>query len=443
MKGRTGAFVLLAFLAVVDSAFGQQIVTLEFSFSNPGARSMGLAGAFVALADDATAAYANPAGLVQLVEPEVSLEGRVWSYSTPFIVGGRADGVPTGIGLDTTPGLVEGESTADYSGLSFVSFVYPLSRWSLAFYAHRMAKFDSASSTQGLFADGSTYVGTDRWSDTPGFSRLEIISFGFSAGYRVLDSLSLGFGISYLDVDLQTASAAFLPDDDSLESFFGENTFRPERMIWQAATESGGDSGGLIAGLLWRATERWRLGGFYRFGFDYKWRRELNAGPAAPADFPEFSSAEPWTLPDVFGLGVAYRSRNDRWTVSLEWDRVEYSDLLENFVVAISAEEGPFQQDPNARETIPDADELRLGAEYVFLESQPIVALRMGAWRDPDHRIRAVEGDVFMRALLPPGDDQIHFTAGLGLVFKSFQVDVGIDSSDRVDTASISGVYRF
>ena len=114
MKGRTGAFVLLAFLAVVDSAFGQQIVTLEFSFSNPGARSMGLAGAFVALADDATAAYANPAGLVQLVEPEVSLEGRVWSYSTPFIVGGRADGVPTGIGLDTIPGLVEGESTADF-----------------------------------------------------------------------------------------------------------------------------------------------------------------------------------------------------------------------------------------------------------------------------------------------------------------------------------------
>jgi len=195
MKGRTGAFVLLALLAVVDSAFGQQIVTPEFSFSNPGARSMGLAGAFVALADDATAAYANPAGLVQLVEPEVSLEGRVWSYSTPFIVGGRADGVPTGIGLDTIPGLVEGESTADYSGLSFVSFVYPLSRWSLAFYAHRMAKFESSSSTQGLFADGSTFVGTDRWSDTPGSSSLEIITFGFSAGYRVIDSLSLGFGL--------------------------------------------------------------------------------------------------------------------------------------------------------------------------------------------------------------------------------------------------------
>ena len=45
-------------------------VTFEFSFSNPGARAMGLGGAFAALADDATAAFANPAGLVQLLEPE-------------------------------------------------------------------------------------------------------------------------------------------------------------------------------------------------------------------------------------------------------------------------------------------------------------------------------------------------------------------------------------
>ncbi len=435
--------MLLASLISAGSVFGQQIVTLEFSFSNPGARSMALGGAFVALADDATAAYANPAGLVQLVEPEVSLEGRNWSYSTPFILGGRADGVPTGIGLDTNPGLDEGESTAEFTGLSFASLVYPMNRWSLAFYAHRMAKFESFSTTQGLFADGSSFVGTDRWNDTPGSSSLEIIAFGFSAGYRVTDSLSLGFGISYLDIDLQSDSAGFLPDDDSLESFFAENTFRPERMIWQASTQSGGDSGGVIAGLLWRATESWRLGGFYRFGFDYKWRREFNAGPAAPLDFPEFSSSELWILPDVFGLGAAYRSRSGRWTVSLEWDRVEYSDLLDKYIVAVTAEEGPFQQDPDARETIPDADELRVGAEYVFLQAQPIVGLRLGAWRDPDHRIRAVEGDVFLRALLPPGDDQIHYTAGLGLVFGSFQIDFGIDSSALVDTASISGVFRF
>src|SRR5512145_2631573 len=54
---------------------------LDFSSSlNPvgsGARAMGMGGAFIGVADDATAASWNPAGLVQLEKPEVSI---VYSY---------------------------------------------------------------------------------------------------------------------------------------------------------------------------------------------------------------------------------------------------------------------------------------------------------------------------------------------------------------------------
>ena len=135
--------LIIAWLAA-SAAVAQGVLTLEFGFSNPGARSLSLGGAFVALADDATAAYANPAGLTQLARPEISLEGRSWSYSTPFVVGGRASGTPTGVGIDTTPNLRWDESTADFTGLSFFSFVYPLERWSLALYRHQLAKFSSA-----------------------------------------------------------------------------------------------------------------------------------------------------------------------------------------------------------------------------------------------------------------------------------------------------------
>jgi hypothetical protein len=34
----------------------------QFNFNNPGARALGMGGAFVAVADDATAVIANPAG---------------------------------------------------------------------------------------------------------------------------------------------------------------------------------------------------------------------------------------------------------------------------------------------------------------------------------------------------------------------------------------------
>ena len=38
----------------------------HFNLQNPGARAMGIGGAFISLADDSTAAQANPAGLTQL-----------------------------------------------------------------------------------------------------------------------------------------------------------------------------------------------------------------------------------------------------------------------------------------------------------------------------------------------------------------------------------------
>ena len=117
---------LLGFVLTMSPAVAtaQPVTSFEFSFSNPGARSMGFGGAFVALADDATAAFANPAGLIQLTRPEISAEGRSWSYTTPFTRGGRAAGQPTGIGLDTAAGPLVGESEGDWSGLSFASLVY-------------------------------------------------------------------------------------------------------------------------------------------------------------------------------------------------------------------------------------------------------------------------------------------------------------------------------
>lgn len=90
-----------------------------------------------------------------------------------------------------------------------------------------------------------------------------------------------------------------------------------------------------------------------------------------------------------------------------------------------------------------DGDELRLGAEYVFLGRNPIAALRLGGWRDPAHRFSSPGGGYKLRAVLPAGDDELHFAAGLGVAFRRFQLDLGVDLSDLMDTVSLSTVYRF
>ena len=79
---------------------------VQFNFLTPGARSMAMGGAFVGAADDATAAFTNPAGLAFFGKVQVAFEGRFNRVETPFLAGGRISGQPTGIGLDTVPNPV-------------------------------------------------------------------------------------------------------------------------------------------------------------------------------------------------------------------------------------------------------------------------------------------------------------------------------------------------
>src|SRR6185295_4461914 len=78
---------LTAFAATILSAVSVAAQTniesnagIQLDFVNPGARSLALGGAFVGLADDATASFTNPAGLRFISRKEVSAEGRHWSF---------------------------------------------------------------------------------------------------------------------------------------------------------------------------------------------------------------------------------------------------------------------------------------------------------------------------------------------------------------------------
>ena len=262
-------FWALAVVTVVGSASGaalaQGVTRLEHSFSNPGARSMGFAGAFIGLADDATAAYANPAGLVQLAAPEVSVETRSWSYDTPYTVGGRASGEPTGLGIDTTAGLRRAVSSDDTSHLSFLSLVYPIRRWSLAVYRHQLASFESSAVINGLFA-GPSADSTVRLDDLIGSSRLDLVSHGLAAAFRVSETVGVGLGLARVEADVRIQEETFLPDDDTREAFFGSSSFLPARSIGSTALASSDTDWTVLVGFLWRVSPTVSLGGVYRQG---------------------------------------------------------------------------------------------------------------------------------------------------------------------------------
>ena len=70
MKRITFLVLISVSLAYSTDYAGDAAVYLRMGL---GARAFGMGGAFVGLADDGTAAYWNPAGLIQLEKPEVSL----------------------------------------------------------------------------------------------------------------------------------------------------------------------------------------------------------------------------------------------------------------------------------------------------------------------------------------------------------------------------------
>src|SRR5438105_1778624 len=127
---RTYLLIALGLLAAIPAAAQntdiEALAGLQFNFGNPGARSLGMGGAFLGLADDASAAEANPAGLTILRKPEISFEARNYQEQQIFTTSG------------TFPDI-QRTAFSHYSHrveLTSGSFVYPIKNFTIGVYYH-------------------------------------------------------------------------------------------------------------------------------------------------------------------------------------------------------------------------------------------------------------------------------------------------------------------
>lgn len=408
---------------------------IQFNFSTPGARSLGMGGAFLASVDDATAAYSNPAGLLQLSKSEVLVEGRGWRYETSFSDSGRAAGNPTGRGVDTVKGVRLGTAESEIQGLSYAAFVMPRPTWAFSVYYHRVADFESSFSTSGIF--GFDGIDDTRLFPVRSTYDLEISQAGIAYARQWNSGLAVGLGFAAFSLKLGSFTQRYDP-----AIFYGPARFSPnERVNFQM--QNGDDQkAGVNIGLLWDHGGSVSTGLIYRFGpkFDLE---ILSGSPFPEAPFPQRQEAllaGVFNLPDILGGGITVRP-SQALSISLDVNRILYSELIDEFVIIFpEVDDEPVSIEDFVLE---DATEIHAGVEYVTLGWRFPLALRAGAWYDPDHRLRTESGPSLNQALFFEGEDQIHGTAGLGMALGNVQIDAAADISEQTKTIAISTAIRF
>lgn len=431
--------VSVGLIGAAANAFAQATTQfpVQFDFQTPGARSMAMGGAFVGAADDATAAFTNPAGLPSFGTRQVSVEGRLKGLDTPYLAGGRISGLPTGIGNDTISTPVFATDADGHAGLGFLAIVLPFgAHTSFTAYRHELVTVENSFFSNGVFQRG-TFFGMvdDQTRDIPlgGTRAISITNYGASVGHSWNDNriaLGLGLAVSIFDIESHFARYGFL------ETIYGP---ADPRLVTARADQTGNDAGFTAnVGVIWRPLATMSIGATYRRGANFSFTQEDRFGNTDLVRTGKFK------VPDVLAVGVS-RTVTDRLRVLVDYDWVRYSQLKRDFVNIQAISSGR----PDSLR-IDDGNEIHGGAEYRTVIAGRATALRGGGWFDPDHSVRYErtaandDTDDLLSATLPGGESLMHYTFGAGIALpKRLVLDAAADLSTRTRYATLSLLVRF
>lgn len=417
---------------------------LQFNLLNPGARSLGLGGAFSARADDATAAYANPAGLLNLTRPEVSAEVRTWDYSNFYPDRGHAFGPPTQRGTDTIEGVVDSKSRDQVFGFSYFSYVYPSlkGKWALALYRHELGAFKSSARSAGMFFGPDQ---PNRFYPTASDLTLDIDSLGAALAYRLDRSdrlkpyLSVGVSVARYQSDFQSETRRYSYDVFAPGGLYAPPRYAPENVL-SIQRQAGHDATfGWNAGLLWTPNESVSVGLVYKRGTSFDLRVTSTEGPLG--EHPgtvDYDVVTQFHVPTAYGLGVAYRWPGNT-QVSFDLNRVLYSSMTRDFVTFLDAVDDPHKY------RVSNGTEVHAGFERYFSHGDiPLFIWRVGGWRDPDHHVYYADASNPQSLLFRRGQTDWHVAAGIGREFGKYQLNVGFDRSrsQRIVSVSVVRLWR-
>ena len=381
--------------------------TLPFNFSNPGARPTAMGGAFIGLADDASAAVANPAGLTSLrVRPQqVYFE---YKHSiAPVAALDRPNSLLTGFGrLVGTPRDLP----------AFVDYATRLTKdgakraVTIAFSRHEFLNYKNSFQ---LPARRGIIITVPVFPDLQATTDLQAASYSGSVGFVMIPTavgrnpkLRGGFSVS---VNRLRAD---------IVSLRGEGTRAIDRClpnpcaaIPSTETHSTSIASGLTAGLLFQAHANLSVGLLYAYEPHFKIEQHIiqtakNNTFCAVAGCSSASLTPSWNVPmktpSRLGVGLGYS--HERMKAVFDAVRVGYGSLVDpqelvqfrhiadSYARIAGVDSAKEQAALNTSAfRIDNTVELRGGVEYSVLPSTSsgkALFLRYGAFYRPTHSVR-------------------------------------------------------
>ena len=437
--------LLLLFLTGTDKVHAQSfwrkndrntyVRNIQMNFNIPSARAVALGGAFVAVADDATAGMANPAGLTIITIPEISAHFK-YSRFTHEEYAGTAD----------NPNARK-VFKDEVGSQSYLSLVYPYGNWSFSLFRQELINFESSFSAEGF---GSVFESPnlDPGDFEPGnnsHSDIEVNNWGFAAAFQATKKLSIGISANV----------------SSLEFIFNEELYqrlsqgRPER-FFSVKSNSRDTKKSLNLGIKYSPYDFLSFGAVYRSGPSFNIRttlEDVDVNSSSPSLFNADQFLK-FKVPDVYSLGTSCRLSNNLM-LSFDVVRVEYSDLVKgldrNLVeddVPVARDEFPYSgwvDGDNVHDlVVEDATEYHFGVEYLILFNELLIPIRAGIYNDPAHVVYTTVENESLKRLFPEGKNYLHGTLGFGFVIRDeIQIDLAANYSKNLTELLLSAVFRF
>ncbi len=426
---RKTVLLLLAMMLFPISISAQDTILSETNFSSvigAGARALGMGGAFIAIADDATAASWNPAGLAQLERFSISLVSRFDNVRS--LIPARGDSV--------SQFFMGAESIQSLSfGLDFASMTLPFRVGKVKIVPQlsyqRAVSFNLSSQQYGIQALIPDQDDKGRKFFFKGnFNKEDRFSGGFdmvsvSLGTRIFRRLNLGFSCNYWTNGYEgekmkgASGVSYVNGSPDIPVFADHVVFESRIFSIKGINFN--------IGMLVEISDVLKLGAVYKTRFtadiDYHNKTQIidfMVGPDKPYTH-EASGRSELLWPRSFGFGLSYRP-SDPLTVSLDYTNTEWSrGLLTNyhfegetrdvFFPTLRILENEQMDNPQM-----DSEQVRLGMEYVVFGQTVLIPLRIGFFTDSQYYSDSSGRTVSM----------VGFTAGLGLKLKKVSFDLAL-----------------